>query len=100
MTDFDKAAKAAYTTYVEAAWDSLATRDITDHITNAVLGSLDLEVEVVWAAGDSEDAWNNVTASSGGDLYLHGHVEPATDEELRAQGLVKKRRLVSSWEEI
>lgn len=55
-----------------------------------------LTEELAWdAQGQKVDAELSLYDDG---LHLGNRAEPATDEELRALGLVKKRRWITEWE--
>lgn len=65
----------------------------------AVLDVLGLTEETVWTDGGNYHVWGQIVLD-GDDMYVRGSRGPATDEQLRAAGLIKKRRWITEWEEI
>lgn len=82
--------------YVDAEEGALGAAKTSRRAARAALDSLGLTEEVAWdAEGREIDAELSLYDDG---LRLDNRVTPATDEELRAAGLVKKRRWITEWE--
>lgn len=85
----------------EAVLDVVEPLIRADKIDPAVRDMFNLTEQTGWSDDGDRDVQDRVNrlARSGPDgLYIGDSSEPATDDELRALGLVKKRRWVGEWE--